>query len=150
MDVFADASSPGSMLAPVLASLARGEEPQASTERTTTPSAAYAFANVALALIDGGAEGVYHIASPERVSRYEFARRAAHCFGLPADGIRPVPVAATGGAEPPLRSTCLRVHEVERTTGQRMISWERALFALSPEADPVHGPVAPSAAPWVL
>lgn len=52
-----------------------------------------------------GRTGLYHVCGPERLSRFEFAKRIASAFGLDAALIQPVPSRSLGLAAPrPLSS----------------------------------------------
>ncbi len=131
-DVFGDEASPGRVLGEIILGLARGEEVAASTDRFTTPTPLGELVEAILTLAERGAEGVFHVASREWTTRYDFARLAAQCLGFDPGLIRPVPTAAGSRAEPALRSTCLCVQKSERTLGRKLMSWESGLLALSP------------------
>jgi dTDP-4-dehydrorhamnose reductase len=70
------------------------------TDQIGSPTYAPNLARAAVALERRGARGVYHVAGPQRVSRYEFAREAAAVFGLDASLIRPVTTPELGQAAP--------------------------------------------------
>lgn len=59
------------------------------TDQIGSPTYAPNLADAVAELAITGKQGVYHVAGPERVSRYEFACEAARAFGLPETLIWP-------------------------------------------------------------
>lgn len=92
----------------VLTSLREGQEIQAVTDWAGSPTLADSLAEAILQVIDLDEGGIYHLAGPDCMSRYDFARRLARGFDLDVDLIRPVKGADLGvTATRPLNS-CLR------------------------------------------
>ncbi len=59
------------------------------TDQIGSPTYAPNLADAVAGLAITGKQGVYHVAGPERVSRYDFACEAARAFGLPETMIWP-------------------------------------------------------------
>ena len=72
----------------ILASLAQGRELTMFTDVFFTPILIDHLVELSLQLEDGGAKGRYNLAGGERLSKYDFAIKAAEVFGLPDHGIR--------------------------------------------------------------
>jgi dTDP-4-dehydrorhamnose reductase len=65
-----------------------------------TPTWSNALAEATLRLLRGGAHGVFHAAGPSRMSRYNFALRAAEILGLDCGLIHPVSTASLHQSAP--------------------------------------------------
>jgi dTDP-4-dehydrorhamnose reductase len=74
----------------LLSTLGAGNTLDVPIDQIGSPTYAPNLADAAVHLIDAGARGIYHIAGPDRVDRYEFARAAARVFGLDEGLLRPV------------------------------------------------------------
>ncbi len=71
-------------------SLAKGQAIKVVTDQFNSPTLSYDCAMAIAALIKNNAEGTYHTAGGERVSRYDFAVKIAKFYGLDAGLIEPV------------------------------------------------------------
>jgi len=78
----------------VLEGLRRRRELTMFTDSHFTPILANDLVALVLALLDAGAEGVYHVGGRDRVSKYEFALQLAEAFDCAPDSIRPVEMKA--------------------------------------------------------
>jgi len=58
-----------------------GESPTGFTDVTVSTIYVRELVRSARRLVDGGASGIFHLASSEQTSKYEFGRRLAACFG---------------------------------------------------------------------
>ncbi|HWP28661.1 MAG TPA: dTDP-4-dehydrorhamnose reductase [Chloroflexota bacterium] len=88
--------------------LARGERTRVVVDQVGSPTLADNLAEMLLALIEGGGQGIYHTVGASRLSRYEFARLAAAVFGLDTQLIEPVTTRELGQVAPrPLRAGLL-------------------------------------------
>jgi dTDP-4-dehydrorhamnose reductase len=76
--------------------LREGKTMRVPADQIGSPTYAPNLGRAAVALERRGATGVYHLAGPERASRYDFARAAAITFGLDPAGLRPVTTAELG------------------------------------------------------
>ena len=85
----------------VLRLLTRNEQFHAATDQTGNPTSAGELATAAIRVIERRCEGVYHIAGPDIVSRYEFARAIANVFDLDSNLV--VPVSSAGLFQKALR-----------------------------------------------
>jgi dTDP-4-dehydrorhamnose reductase len=58
------------------------QEVRVPADQVSTPTYNRDLAAAVVALVEAGAHGIYHVCGPERLSRLEFAQRAARAFGL--------------------------------------------------------------------
>jgi len=77
----------------VLARLESGEQVPGFTDVFFAPLLVNSLAELILTTLEKGAQGTYHAASRDSLSKFEFARSIADCFGLP----RHLVVPATAG-----------------------------------------------------
>jgi len=98
---------PHSYFPRLLARLRNGESVVAAPDAYFSPLPVRALSRAILELGKAGPTGIYHLGSPERCSRYEFAVKTAAAFDLSPGLIRPVPFAALPGAVPRPRDTSL-------------------------------------------
>lgn len=80
--------------------LDEGKELRVPADQIGSPTYAPNLARAAVALERKGATGVYHVAGPQRASRYDFAIEAARVFDLNGGLIRPVSTADLGAPAP--------------------------------------------------
>ena len=73
--------------------LGEGKTLTVPIDQVGSPTYGPNLAKAAVALERKGATGVYHVAGPQRISRYELAREAAVVFGLDPALVRPVTTA---------------------------------------------------------
>lgn len=64
--------------------LGEGKPMRIAEDQISTPTYNRDLAEATLALVEGGASGVFHVAGPELMGRMEFARVVAEVFGLDA------------------------------------------------------------------
>lgn len=69
-------------------------------DQVGSPTLVDDIAEASCRLVEAGAVGVFHIAGPDRMSRYQLGVEAARAFGLPAEYIIPVTTAELGQAAP--------------------------------------------------
>lgn len=67
-------------------------------DQVGSPTLVDDIAEASCRLVEAGATGIFHVAGPERMSRYQFAVEVARVFGLPAENIVPVTTAELGQA----------------------------------------------------
>ncbi len=75
-----------------------GRTIQAPIDQVGSPTYAPNLARAVVELALSDASGVYHVAGPEQVNRYDFARVAAEVFGLDSRLIQPVATSELGQA----------------------------------------------------
>lgn len=83
-----------------LVALAMGHTVHAASDEFLTPAYLPDLAGRALDLLIDGAEGIWHLAHPEPVSRAEIIRRAAEMAGISTSGLRALPLAEMSGGLP--------------------------------------------------
>ena len=71
-----------------------------ANDQISTPTYNRDLARTTIALVEAQAHGIWHVCGPERLSRFEFALRAAHAMGLDASGIVGVPTSELGQVAP--------------------------------------------------
>ncbi len=110
--------------------LRAGREANIVTDQTNAPTLMDNAAEMLLALVEQDAQGVFHTAGGEWLSRYDFARRIAERFALDTSLIRPILSAdLQQPARRPVHSG-LRVTKVAQLPGVRPMSVTEALDAL--------------------
>lgn len=85
--------------------LTAGQEVSAFTDQSGSPTYAPALAAAAIEILDRQLDGVWHVAGPEVMTRFEFASRLARAFRLPTATLKPVttPKMPLPAARPGLR-----------------------------------------------
>lgn len=81
---------PKNSLGQILRLLGAGQPLRAPVDEVGTPTYAGDLAGAVIELALREAEGIYHIAGRDRVSRYDYAQAVAEVFGLDPDLILPV------------------------------------------------------------
>lgn len=95
--------------------LSAGQRMRVAGDLSYNPTAVENLAEVVVAL--AGRSGIYHVAGGERIGRYDFAVRAARCFGLDASLLDRVSSAEFKAAAPRPRSSTLSTDKARRDTG---------------------------------
>ena len=72
------------------------------------------LAEVLLEILSAGLSGVYHVVSPEHLSKYEFGVRLAQAFGFDTSLITPVEVQAVGRGAPRSNMLILNPDKVQQ------------------------------------
>ncbi len=89
----------------VLQNLRADREMTIVTDQMGNPTLASDLARLLLEMMERGAEGTWHVAGRDRVSRFDFAVALARAFGLDKNLIRPVRTIDLGqAADRPLES----------------------------------------------
>jgi dTDP-4-dehydrorhamnose reductase len=97
----------------VLESLKAGRT-KVVTDQINSPTLAAELAECMLELIAKKAEGVYHAAGAERISRYDFARKIAKDFGADEKLIMPIKTAELGQKAVRPADSSLDIEKVKR------------------------------------
>lgn len=116
----------------VRSELAAGRRIQVVNDQYGSPTLSTDLADTLVRLWERGAMGLYHVAGPDWLNRFEFARRIAAHFGLDAGLIGPLTTAALRQpARRPLLGglVCTRA---ETLLGRSLLGAEAGLRALSP------------------
>jgi dTDP-4-dehydrorhamnose reductase len=107
--------------------LGRGERMKVPSDQLGSPTYAPNLAEVAVALGQGGARGLFHVVGPEVLDRHAFAVLAARAFGLDPGLLDPVSTESLGQvARRPLRAGMIPTR-AERATGIAMTRAEEGL-----------------------
>lgn len=77
-------------------SLAKKQAIRVVTDQYNSPTLSYDCAEAIEAMIRNDAEGIYHVAGSERISRFAFAEKIARFYGLDGGLIEPVETATLG------------------------------------------------------
>lgn len=118
----------------VIDRLRRGERFRAFVDQIGHPTYAPDLAAAAIALVQAGATGIFHVAGAEAASRYEQAVATAETFGLDPHQIEGIPCAAMELPAPRPPVCRLRLDKVERLLGWRPRPFREALRAMAAEA----------------
>jgi dTDP-4-dehydrorhamnose reductase len=119
--------------------LGRGERMRIPADQRSSPTYAPDLGAALAALVRRGAAGVLHVAGPEVLDRYAFARMAARALGLDAGLLEPVPTRALAQrASRPLQAG-LRIDRLRALLGDVTLGPEAALRQVA-EAIQADGP----------
>lgn len=97
--------------------LQAGKQVKGFTDVYFCPLLANHLAQVLLKMLEGGLSGLYHVVSPECLSKYEFGLRLARKFGLDESLITPTSVAEGGLKAARSPNLTLRVDKLIRDLG---------------------------------
>lgn len=107
--------------------LERGQRIEVPDDQLSSPTYAPDLVRAMTALVAQDEDGVFHVAGPRVVSRYDFAVAAAEAFGLDHRLIVPVKTAELNQrARRPLNAG-LRVDKVQRVLGRPMLDFREGL-----------------------
>lgn len=73
----------------VLSTLNNGETMEVPTDQIRTPTLVDDLTEASCMLVEKNVTGIMHVAGPDRISRFDFARAIAEEFGLPMEKISP-------------------------------------------------------------
>ncbi len=96
-------------------------------DQVGSPTSAHDLADALVALVEAGAEGVFHVVNDGAVSRFELARTAAAIAGFDEDRVRPTTTAATPRAAPRPPYAPLRGEAWVKAGFEPLAPWEDAL-----------------------
>jgi dTDP-4-dehydrorhamnose reductase len=120
--------------------LSSGQTMRVPSDQLSTPTYNEDLANAAIGLIQAGQSGVFNVAGPDLLSRYDFALQAASMLGLDATLLEAIPTSALNQKAPrplasgllidKLRNTLpsLRIH----TTTEAIEAWKAHPSTLGP------------------
>lgn len=111
----------------LLRSLRAGERLRVPNDQIGNPTYAPDLAAASIALAEAGHSGVFNVAGRDRVSRHDFAQRAAEAFGLDASLIDPIATSALAQrARRPLNAG-FDVSKTETTLGRPLVALSEGL-----------------------
>jgi dTDP-4-dehydrorhamnose reductase len=84
----------------IAAPLHRGEHPRLFVDEFRSPVYGPDLAEALLELAAGSFKGLFHLAGPQRLSRYDFGLKLAGYLGLDPGGIKPTRIAESGLIRP--------------------------------------------------
>jgi dTDP-4-dehydrorhamnose reductase len=117
-------------VARLVRTLRQGNTLRAPADQVGSPSLVDDIAEASWMLAEQGARGTLHLAGPDLVDRFAFARHAAQVFGLDAGLIQPVATAELGQAAPrPLRAGMIS-HRAETLLNRRLVGIAEGLASL--------------------
>ncbi len=96
-------------------------------DQFNTPTYGGHAAPVILRLLEAGARGIYHVAAPDCLSRWDFGRILCEVFGFPVERIKATAMADANLKAPRPRSSCLKVMKVEKELNITIPSVRKAL-----------------------
>jgi dTDP-4-dehydrorhamnose reductase len=91
-----------------------GRTMRVANDQISTPTYNRDLARTTIALVEAQAHGVWHVCGPERLSRFEFALRAAHVMGLDPSRIVGVPTSELGQVAPRPLDAGLSIEKLHR------------------------------------
>lgn len=107
-----------------LSGLRSGQRVPGFQDAIFTPMLVDDLADVFAELIDRPEPGLYHVASSDACSKYDFGVRIAHTFELDPDLVTPSRLGDVAQRAPRPRDTSLRTEKVSRHLGRQMPSIE--------------------------
>ncbi|KUG24155.1 dtdp-4-dehydrorhamnose reductase [hydrocarbon metagenome] len=95
------------------------------------PTYAPNFAEAVIELVTKGIAGVYHMAGPDRINRYNFACEAAKIFGLGTEFIHPILTADLG--QPALRplGVGMKVDKAKAVLSTQLMGYQEGLRSMA-------------------
>jgi dTDP-4-dehydrorhamnose reductase len=120
--------------------LAAGQELRVPSDQVGSPTFAPNLARAAVTLARSGARGIFHVAGPERASRYEFALEAARVFGLRSDLLRPVSSHELDQIAPRPLNAGMRVERAQAQLPFPLLGFREGLRLLR-DGEPAGGPM---------
>ncbi|HET7153119.1 MAG TPA: dTDP-4-dehydrorhamnose reductase [Candidatus Kapabacteria bacterium] len=119
----------------VINNLSRGKQINIVTDQIGNPTPADELATAVLRLTERRREGIYHIAGPDIISRFECAREIARIFELDANNIRPVTTESLAQKAPrPLNSGFITL-KAESELGIRLSTIAEGIGTLKREME---------------
>lgn len=117
----------------LLRTLRAGQTQRLPADQLGNPTYAPDLAEAVIQLTAQGAQGIYNVVGRDRLSRYDFARAVARCFGLDENQLIPVSTAQLGQTAPRPLNAGLTVAKVETMLGRPMrghLAGLQAMYAL--------------------
>jgi dTDP-4-dehydrorhamnose reductase len=109
----------------------RGETWRVPDDQVGSPTYAPNLAEAVAALVEAGAEGIFHVAGAEAASRYAFALAVADAFALDRALIEPVATADLQQVAPRPLQAALRVDKTANSIPVPLLPFPRGLRAMA-------------------
>lgn len=117
--------------------LREGKDLTLFTDQYRTPAYAGDTVEAVFRIIERDANGIYHLGGAERISRYEFGRRFARIFHLPADRIRAVQMSHARASASRGKDCALNTDKLRRHTGLHVCNVEEGLHRQRQEEEKI-------------
>lgn len=104
--------------------LRKGEQIQGFTDALFSPLYVEDLAHTLLEMLDAGLSGLYHVVSPEHMSKYDFGVRIAQRFGYDPQLIEPVCMKTLSRGAPRSSNLVLNPEKVQRDLGHPLATVE--------------------------
>ena len=111
----------------ILQKVEAGQEVRLFRDQRITPTYARTGAEVALDLAERRAQGLFHVASRDCLSRYEMGQAIVEAFGIPGAKLVPVAMGSVALKAPRPSAPCLVVKKVEETLKRPMPAFRDGL-----------------------
>lgn len=114
-----------------------GERIAGFTDVIFSPLLAADLAGITLEMLDLGLTGIYHLASRDSVSKYEFARRLGQALGADTGLVDASSIATSGLAAPRPLNTSLSPLKAESVLGRKMADVDSVVSGYAARFDPL-------------
>ena len=115
--------------------LKKGEAVKVPYDQVVTPTYAPNLCQVVRELIELGKEGIYHVAGPDLMDRYEFSLEVAKTFGLGQNLIIPVSTVELGQKAPRPLNGGLRIDRVQAQVSTPLMGVREGLAEMKRQLD---------------
>jgi len=119
----------------IIKKLRKGEEVTLFTDQYTTPTFADNTAKAIIEICRVGKRGMYHLASPDCISRFEFGKKLAKIFNLDESLIKPVTSENLNLPARRPRRCCLDVSKAKKELKTKLLSVEEALIEMKSQEE---------------
>ncbi len=117
----------------VVKQLQEGKTIKVVTDQIGSPTYAPDLAEAIVRLLENEAYGLFHVSSPDQISRYDFARKIAEVFELDASLIQPIETSELEQKAPRPRNSSFKIDKLFNYTGWEPDSVEKALIRFRKE-----------------
>lgn len=122
----------------VLRNLERGTAISVVTDQIGNPTLVDDLALAVLRLVERQRDGIYNVAGPDIISRFDFAQMIAHVFGLNSNLIQPITTAALGQPAPRPLSSGLLTLKAQTELGVHLSSAAEGLQTMRLQIERAH------------
>ncbi|MFI5350412.1 MAG: SDR family oxidoreductase [Elusimicrobiota bacterium] len=118
---------PKNFVLQIRSKLSAGQSMTVADDVSYNPTYADNLADVAVALVEAGAAGIFHVVGAEKIVRSEFASRVARAFGLDSSLIKPAPMSRLASPTPRPKESGLRTDKVRAAVSVQPIGVDEGL-----------------------
>ncbi|MBU4501393.1 MAG: dTDP-4-dehydrorhamnose reductase [Nanoarchaeota archaeon] len=119
----------------IIEKLRKKEEIRLFTDQYTTPTFADNAAKAIIEICKTNKKGIYHLASPECMSRFEFGKKLAKIFKLNESLIKPIVSENLNLAAKRPKKCCLDVSKAKKELKTKLLSVEEALIEMKKQEE---------------